>query len=98
MFGERLTYLRTRSGMIQEEVAAAIGVARTTYAGYEQSGREPDYKTLLLLADYFKVSTDYILGRTDNPIQKEDLSSSEAEFVEGSLELFRKIIKSPPAK
>lgn len=44
-------------------MAEMLEVARTTYANYEQGTREPDNKTLNKLADYFQVSTDYLLGR-----------------------------------
>ena len=67
MLGNRLRMLRTQRKLTQEEVAQKIGVARTTYAMYEQNSREPDNVTLQKLADFFDVSTDYLLGRTDNP-------------------------------
>ncbi|AMV11726.1 MULTISPECIES: helix-turn-helix domain-containing protein [Geobacillus] len=63
--GNRLQELRSKLNMRQEDVAKKIGVGRTTYAMYEQGKREPDYETLLKLADLFEVSTDYLLtGKT----------------------------------
>lgn len=67
MLGNRLRLLRTQKKLTQEDVAKIIGVARTTYAMYEQNSREPDNDTLQKLADFFEVSTDYLLGRTDDP-------------------------------
>ncbi len=42
-------------------------MAQNTISRYENEVREADYKTLILFADYFHVSVDYLLGRTDNP-------------------------------
>ena len=66
MNAQKLKALRKAKGITQSELADILGVARTTYANYEQGTREPDNKTLNKLADYFEVSTDYLLGR-DTP-------------------------------
>ncbi|MBQ9544014.1 MAG: helix-turn-helix transcriptional regulator, partial [Clostridia bacterium] len=58
-----LKTLRTNAGKLQKEVAAYLGVDRTTYLRYEKGESEPDYETLKKLADYFDVSIDYLLGR-----------------------------------
>ena len=44
-----------------------LGMSQNTISRYETGAREADYKTLLIFADYFNVSVDYLLGRTDNP-------------------------------
>ena len=59
----RLYELRTRTNKTQGEIAKEIGVARTTYACYESGQNEPDLKTLLKIADLYKVSLDYLAGR-----------------------------------
>lgn len=64
-FYERLKDLRNEKNVSQKTVANALGISITCYAGYEQGYREPDLKTLVRLADYFDVTTDYLLGRTD---------------------------------
>ncbi|MCH4568234.1 helix-turn-helix transcriptional regulator [Bacillus sp. ES1-5] len=46
-------------------MAKQLGIARTTYAMYEQGNREPDYNTLIKLATFFEVSIDYLLGTTE---------------------------------
>ena len=51
--------------MLQKDVAALLGIDRTTYAKYESGASEPNYETLLKLAEIFGVSTDYILGREE---------------------------------
>jgi transcriptional regulator with XRE-family HTH domain len=59
--------LRERSGLTQSGAAKKMGIVRTTYSNYEAGNREPDNDTLKLFADFFEVTTDYLLGRTDNP-------------------------------
>jgi len=60
---DRLRELRIKKKLTQDEFAKILGIARTTYSGYENGSREPDYNTLVKIADYFGVSTDYLLGR-----------------------------------
>lgn len=63
MLGRRMKDKRENLGYTQKEVADRIGIARTTYAMYESESRDPDTKTLESLADFYNVSTDYLLGR-----------------------------------
>ncbi|BCC32615.1 MULTISPECIES: helix-turn-helix domain-containing protein [Bacillus] len=65
MFGTRLHTLRKERKLRQEDMAKQLGIARTTYAMYEQGKREPDYNTLIKLATFFEVSIDYLLGTTE---------------------------------
>lgn len=64
--GKRLTELRNKLGLSQEQMADELGVKRSTYAKWENDTNQPTRK-LKSIAAYFHVSTDYILGRTDNP-------------------------------
>lgn len=66
-FSERIKALRHEHGMSQEGVGKLIGVKRYSVYGYEKGLNFPDVRGLIALADYFGVSTDYLLGRTDNP-------------------------------
>lgn len=66
-FKDRLTNLRKKTKLYQVDMAKKIGVARATYGAYEQGTRQPDFETLQTIADFFDVSTDYLLGRTDSP-------------------------------
>lgn len=64
-FGNRLSGLRKRKNLKQKDVAAHFGMAVRTYQNYEGGQREPNFSTLIALADFFDVTTDYLLGRTD---------------------------------
>ena len=66
-FPERLISLQKEKNVTKIELQQAIGISRTAYYCYEQGEREPTVGVLLALADYFDVSVDYLLGRTDNP-------------------------------
>lgn len=74
MKNSRLRELRTSAKKTQEDMAKFLGVTRQGYGSYENEITEPDNKTLLKLADYFEVSTDYLLGRTDNPLTEKNLN------------------------
>lgn len=62
-----LRILRKKSGLTMKQLGEKIGVAESTISLYEKGTREPDNATLFKLADYFGVSVDYLLGRTDTP-------------------------------
>lgn len=63
----RLKELRKEKDITQEELAKQIQVSPSTIGMYETGRREPDFETLQKFADYFRVSTDYILGRDEPP-------------------------------
>lgn len=65
MFPQRLRALRKEKGLTQQNMAEFLGLTRQGYAKYENNQSEPDNETLQKLADYFDVSIDYLLGRTD---------------------------------
>jgi transcriptional regulator with XRE-family HTH domain len=53
--------------MTQKQLAEKVGVIRQAVGNWEAGWRMPDAETLCLLADFFNVSVDYLLGRTDTP-------------------------------
>ena len=63
MFGKNLRQLRESKGLKQNEFAKVLGVERSRYNKWEQEVSEPNYKVLCQIADYFHVTTDYLLGR-----------------------------------
>lgn len=63
-FQNILKLLRTSKGITQNELATHLKISRSTIGMYESGSREPDFETLELIADYFNVDIDYLLGRT----------------------------------
>lgn len=76
-----LRELRNQRNLTQREVAEQLGVTQQTYAYYELGQRKPEQQTLIRLADFFEVSADYLLGRTENPSPINDRSA--ASFAPG---------------
>jgi transcriptional regulator with XRE-family HTH domain len=102
-YGERLKILRMRKKLSQQDVADRLNINRSTYARYELGQTQPDFETLEKLADFFDVSTDYILGRTDNqnpPENDEDnlvafynldnLDEEDIQYVKETIEFLRR--------
>lgn len=63
----RLKELRQKRGLSQVKLAMELNLNQNSISRYESGMREADYKTLIAIADYFHVSVDYLLERTDNP-------------------------------
>ena len=63
----RLGELRQSRKISQLKLAMDLGLNQNSISRYEKGQREADYKTLIAFADYFNVSVDYLLERTDNP-------------------------------
>lgn len=66
-FGIHLKQLRQSKSITQKQLANAIGASESGIQNYELGTRKPNYDMLIALADYFDVSIDYLVGRTDNP-------------------------------
>lgn len=64
-FAERLTQLQTEKKCLKKDVASVVGLSIMGYYRYERGEREPSMSTLIALADYFNVSLDYLVGRSD---------------------------------
>ena len=67
IFGEHLRSLRKSKGITQKQLALNISASERGIQQYELGERKPTYDMLISLADYFDVSLDYLVGRTDNP-------------------------------
>ncbi|MGG0511543.1 helix-turn-helix domain-containing protein [Bacillus pseudomycoides] len=74
MIGENLRKLRKKQNLTMKELGQKLNLAESTISGYENGNRKPDYDTLNKFADFFEVSTDYLLGRnvTKNSTKEED--------------------------
>ncbi len=63
---ERLRELRKERTLRQEHVAVALDISMSAYCNYEQGKREPTASVIIRMADYYDVTTDYLLGRSNN--------------------------------
>lgn len=84
---ENLKLLRSAAGISQKALAEAIGVSQQSINKYENHNIEPDIATLSRIADYFHVSIDYLVGRTDCP--RSTASSQEDRQLEEDVLLCR---------
>lgn len=88
---ERLKILRKEKGLTQNQMGEILKIASTTYNGYEKGNSQPSNDMLLSLANFFDVTTDYILGNIDSKLSPDELLLvSELELT--NEELMRKYI------
>ncbi len=64
-FGERLRLLREEKKMGQKEIASLLGITYSEISKYETDIRKPSSDVIIILANFFQVSTDYLLGQTN---------------------------------
>lgn len=100
-FSEMLKNLRKERGLTQEALAKALSIgdfkiSPSAVGMWEQGRREPDFETLDLIADFFNVDIDFLLGKTDkttyipNPNKRKDESYAKNETERKLLVLCRK--------
>jgi transcriptional regulator with XRE-family HTH domain len=65
--GQRIKELRKEKKMTQEELGKILGVSKVSISGYENDTRQPDNESLVKLANFFNVTTDYLLGENNTP-------------------------------
>lgn len=91
--GQRITKLRFEKGIYQKELAAYLNLSIGTISNYEQGVHYPDLNTLCKIADFFGVTTDYLLERTDHRCAPDTLNRhltpdyTVADLVNTTLEL-----------
>ena len=64
-FNQIIRALREQNNLTAREIASKIGVSTSAYLNYERGERQPNFDTLCAISDYYKVSADYLLGRTE---------------------------------
>lgn len=77
LFSERLRMLIEESSITQKQLAGELAIPASTFGGYVQGTSEPDFQTLVVIADYFGVTTDFLLGR----MEKQAESRSEDDLL-----------------
>lgn len=97
MFPQRLKSLRLEKKLTQQNMADFLGITRQGYAKYEKGMSEPDNKTLDKLANYFNVSTDFLLGRTNKKELNENVivAGQKVTLSPEELQLFEELKKHP---
>ena len=96
--GERLARLRKEKKLTQMELANQASISRSRLSLYETDRREPDLQTLIQLANFFGVSTDYLLGINDkrisanSAIYSDDLIKRLPEDAKKSLDDFKRYV------
>lgn len=87
MIGKRIKSLRIAKNLLQTDLAEQLNLSQQTISLYESDKRQPDYQTLQNIADFFNVSVDYLLGRTN--IQNHEglpiMESSEEYYVDNEI-------------
>jgi len=66
-FPERILKIKKDKKILQKDIANAIGITVRNYQRYEKGEQQPTLPVLIALADYFDVSLDYLVGRSDDP-------------------------------
>ena len=66
-FSERLVLLRKSNGLTQKKLAEEMDLSELAIQNYESQRRKPAFDVLIALADYFDVSLDYLVGRSEDP-------------------------------
>lgn len=81
LFAQRLVEARKNKKMSQHQVADALKLSRGRIGNYEQATREPDTATLTLLADFYNVSVDYLLGLSENSTPPRFRKNDDASYL-----------------
>jgi transcriptional regulator with XRE-family HTH domain len=91
MNGNRIRQLRKERNMKIKELGDELGIPVNTLGNYERGDREPNIETYVLLADYFNVSIDYLIGRTEK-------RTNEEHFLTNDSANFQELLKDAPKK
>jgi transcriptional regulator with XRE-family HTH domain len=87
MVAQKLKELRTEHKLTQNDVAALLNISREAYCMYENERRQLNYEALCIIARYYKVSLDYLFGRTGIRDLPAELTEDEEELLSQYREL-----------
>ncbi|HWI52132.1 MAG TPA: helix-turn-helix transcriptional regulator [Symbiobacteriaceae bacterium] len=79
-FGNRLREVRTERGLLQRDLEEALNLRPGTVSQYERGLREPDFNLLVIMADRFEVSLDFLLGRPDAQRESPALAAARRQL------------------
>ncbi|HDT6575746.1 helix-turn-helix transcriptional regulator [Bacillus cereus] len=89
MVGDILKKLRKKNKLTQEQLGDAIGVSKMAISYFEKGKKAPGRESIEKIADYFHVTTDYLLGRTDSidlPTNQHDIITEEGKNIMAIIE------------
>ncbi len=92
LIGEKIKELRKNNKITQEQLGNAIGVSKMAISYFEKGKKSPGRESLEKIADYFNVTTDYLLGRSEDP----ELSEEENKIVTEEGKNIMALIESLP--
>lgn len=97
-FSERFRYLRNQRRLSQQFLADQLGLSKSSVNMYERGEREPKIETLELIADYFNVDLDYLIGKSDIPLKHTLSADPDTVLVNDDPELteYLEMLKSRP--
>lgn len=84
IFSARLIEQRNKKGLTQAGLANTLNKKRSTISGYETEGKEPNLETLCEFAEFFGVSTDYLVGLSNNAGNRDDALFQANSYIKGS--------------
>lgn len=87
IFVERLKRLRLKTGISQAKLADELGLAKKTIERWERGENNPQAETICVIAEYFSVSVDYLLGKTDDSIGKTNEVNENRKSFSANLQL-----------
>ena len=94
-FGKKLKKLRTNAKLTQQELADRIGVSNTTISFCENTERYPSTDMVIRIANYFHVSTDYLLGiKNKKMLNVSELNEEEVKSLQNLIHIFLNNSKS----
>lgn len=97
--GQRLRKARERKGWSQTFVCEKLKISNSRLSGYERDYREPDADMISTFADIYDVSSDWILGRTDDPSPANNptvtVAGQEIELTPEQYKVFQEMMKHP---
>ena len=86
-FGDKLKFLRIKSGLTQSQLAEKLNISPSTIGMYEQGRREPDNKTLIKLCNILDTSVDYLLGLKHKNVEIDKIISDFINYIESREDL-----------
>ena len=88
----RIRELREEKGLRQSDLAKETGIDQRTISNYETGRSNPDSFALIKLADFFHVSIDYLVGRTQYDLLSAESKQKKIEDIQNALEQLKKML------